>query len=247
MQTPGADGGELPGRRRGLAKVIGAPAGDGAVPPHPAGVENPGADGGELPGRRRGPAIAIIAPAGDGAVPPHPAGVETPGADGGELDFHCSTVSGACQLGHDPPRFIRRLPGGRGGLARLRCHRLRSGLAGEAVQYPLASGLGHRLGGGLRSGSGRNRRAGGLPGSRGGLARLRGLAPGGGPLPVGAGGVAAPTGGEHEEDRAKQDGSPPGKDRPAVLSFLAAAGCLKHLRLPPWCRAKHPRCRQGWL
>ena len=61
------------------------PAGDGAVPLHPAGVKPPGADGGELPGRRRRLATAVPAPAGDGAVPPHPAGVVTTGADGGEL------------------------------------------------------------------------------------------------------------------------------------------------------------------
>ena len=36
--VPGADRGELPLRRRGLAKAIIAPAGDGAVHPHPASV-----------------------------------------------------------------------------------------------------------------------------------------------------------------------------------------------------------------
>ena len=71
---PGADGDELPGRRRGLAPTVIAPAGDGAVPLHPAGVEPPGADGDELPGRRRGLALPVKAPAGAGAVPLHHTG-----------------------------------------------------------------------------------------------------------------------------------------------------------------------------
>ena len=49
VRPPGADGVELPGRRRRLA----TPAGDGVVPLQPAVVVPPGADGGELPGRRR--------------------------------------------------------------------------------------------------------------------------------------------------------------------------------------------------
>ena len=54
-----------------------APAGDGAVAPHPAGVEPSGADGDEGIRGRRGLAVVIVAPAaGDGAVAPHPAGVE---------------------------------------------------------------------------------------------------------------------------------------------------------------------------
>ena len=91
MEPPGADGGELPWRRRGLAKIIAVrilvppPAFDGAVAPHPAGVPVPGADGGELPGRRRGLADDIIAPAFDGAVASQPASVVPPDADGGEL------------------------------------------------------------------------------------------------------------------------------------------------------------------
>ena len=61
-----------------------APAGDGAVAPHPAGVVPPGADGDEGTRGRRGLAIEVTAPAGDGAVAPHPAGVAPPGADGDE-------------------------------------------------------------------------------------------------------------------------------------------------------------------
>ena len=74
-----------------LAKITAAPASDGAVGPHPAGVEPPGADRSELPRRWSGltnniaAEIIIRAPAFDGAVGPHPAGVERPGADRGEL------------------------------------------------------------------------------------------------------------------------------------------------------------------
>ena len=54
MVNPGADGGELPGWRRGLAILILAPALDGAVRPQHARGRSPGTDGGELPGRRLG-------------------------------------------------------------------------------------------------------------------------------------------------------------------------------------------------
>ena len=48
VAAPGADGCELPVRRRGLTVIIFPPAGDGAVPHHSAGVLPPDADGGEF-------------------------------------------------------------------------------------------------------------------------------------------------------------------------------------------------------
>ena len=69
----------------GQKNLIPSPAGDGAVPFHPAGVYAPGADGNELPGRRRGFAIPVLAPTFDRSICPHTAGVPAPGADGGEL------------------------------------------------------------------------------------------------------------------------------------------------------------------
>ena len=50
----GADRGECPARQRGLANLVIAPAGDGAVGPHAAGAVLPCADGGEPPRRRPG-------------------------------------------------------------------------------------------------------------------------------------------------------------------------------------------------
>ena len=76
-----ADGVEGTRGRRSLTVLIAAPAGNGGVAPHPAGVVTPGADGVEGTRGRRGPAIPIAAPAGDGAAAPHLAGVERPGAD----------------------------------------------------------------------------------------------------------------------------------------------------------------------
>ena len=77
-----------------------APAGDGTVAPHPAGVAPSGADGDEGTRRRRDRAESIVAPAGDGAVALHPAGGFQPGADGdegtrGRRDPAVSTVAPA--------------------------------------------------------------------------------------------------------------------------------------------------------
>ena len=90
-----ADGGCEISRRRGLAEIVfvRAPAGDGAVGSHPAGVVGSSADGGELPLRRRGLADGaqynlkpvVTAPAFNGTVAPHAAAVRGPGADGGKL------------------------------------------------------------------------------------------------------------------------------------------------------------------
>ena len=73
--------------RRGLTNLVAAPAGDGAVRIHPAGVETPGADRRELAARRCGLdcLTQLQTPAGDGAVRLHPAGVVKPPADRGEL------------------------------------------------------------------------------------------------------------------------------------------------------------------
>ena len=73
-----------------MAKITAAPASDGAVSPHPAGVDPPGADGGEGTAGWRGLTnnialdILVEAPAFDGAASPHPAGVDHSGTDGGE-------------------------------------------------------------------------------------------------------------------------------------------------------------------
>src|SRR5262249_57235421 len=57
------DLGESAGGRRGLADVVVAPAGDGAVGLHPAGVIAPRGDLGEASGERRGLAGEVVAPA----------------------------------------------------------------------------------------------------------------------------------------------------------------------------------------
>jgi hypothetical protein len=62
-----------------------APAGNGAIPHHPAGVVVTRTDRGEIPQRRGGFAPSVLAPAGDGAVPLDTAGVVAPGTDGDEL------------------------------------------------------------------------------------------------------------------------------------------------------------------
>ena len=61
-----------------------APAGDSAVPLHPASVVSTCADRGEDASGWRGLAVVVVPPAGDGAVAPHPACVTPTHADGGE-------------------------------------------------------------------------------------------------------------------------------------------------------------------
>jgi hypothetical protein len=61
-----------------------APAGNGAIPHHPAGVVVTRTDRGEIPQRRGGFAPSVLAPAGDGAVPLHRAGMFLPGTYSGE-------------------------------------------------------------------------------------------------------------------------------------------------------------------
>ena len=59
MTIPDGDGDELPIRRRALAKFVRSPAGDGAIPTQPAGVEHPDCYGGEFARRGRSLAAAI--------------------------------------------------------------------------------------------------------------------------------------------------------------------------------------------
>ena len=80
----GAHRGEGARGRGGLAVAVVAPAGDGAVRLHPAGVVVAGAHRGEGARGRGGLAVAVVAPAGEGAVRPHAAGVEAAGAHRGE-------------------------------------------------------------------------------------------------------------------------------------------------------------------
>ena len=75
---PGAHGDEGTRGRRGLGHPrFTAPAGDGAVAPHPAGVVPSPAltETKEPAGGVAWPYSSVFAPAGDGAVAPHPAGV----------------------------------------------------------------------------------------------------------------------------------------------------------------------------
>ena len=109
MRPPGADGGESPGRRRRPTATAVAPAGGGAVCPHPAGVCRPGADGGERPRRWRGPAALVAPPAENGAAGRHGARMAGAGADGGE---RCRRVGG-----FNGVRLLR-AAGARGGLRR---------------------------------------------------------------------------------------------------------------------------------
>ena len=71
-------------RRRGPAKLVIAPAGNGPAGLHPTAVVRPGADRGEGAPRRRGLAFVVPSPADYGPVGPHSAGVASSGADRGE-------------------------------------------------------------------------------------------------------------------------------------------------------------------